>query len=80
MSVEDDLAARELMARAEELPASALIARAWAEDMLLAMRRAQGIMTEQERQRQDELRWLHASLEADMLPDWCIAMVLKNWH
>ncbi|HET8906535.1 MAG TPA: hypothetical protein VFN11_06175 [Ktedonobacterales bacterium] len=76
MSVDDDLKALER----KQLPTSRLISEVWAEDMLRVMRRAHNITTEWEREWQDELRWLRDSLDADMLPGWCIQMVLENWR
>jgi hypothetical protein len=77
--VDDDLAAFVLMRAAEDLPPSALIARAWADDLLHAMRRGAGIQTEAERRQAEERRWLRESMEADALPEWCIKMVLEHW-
>ncbi|HKW21515.1 MAG TPA: hypothetical protein VJO13_09085 [Ktedonobacterales bacterium] len=74
--VDDDLKALER----RQMPKSSLIAEVWAEDTLRVMRRTAGIITEWEREWQDELRWLKASLEADALPDWCIQMVMDGWR
>lgn len=29
--------------------------------------------------RREEMDWLRKSLEADLLPGWCIEMVMENW-
>ena len=47
---------------------------------LWARRLTEALDLERLRKQREELAWLRASLEADLLPDWLIEMVIENWR
>lgn len=51
----------------------------WASQIARAYGYAYEFQSEILKRQLEELRWLRRSLEADVLPDWCIEMVMMKW-
>lgn len=55
---------------------SELISLLWADELMPGL----AMQNELWRKQAAELQWLRKSLEDDMLPDWCIEMVMADWQ